>query len=177
VLVSDSHKMNRVIPTNHKGANVTAVRKKRPDHFVGNLVDTNIMAVNKNKTERVFVTRVDSSCSGDQFCNFVQSKSNVECRVFQIKTKHDSYNSFVIETPDFYLENLLLPDMWPKRLLVRKFIGRFNRDNSTEIFFQNLGLNCEPNSNAITLPNHNVHNSTIIDADGNDSTLNASTED
>jgi hypothetical protein len=97
---------------------------------VGSLENTHFKAVPAKKNiERIFVSRVDPEWDEEEFCRFIQNKTNIECKVFAIKTKFDSYLSFVIEAEEFYSENLLIPELWPKGLIVRKFAGRFNYEN------------------------------------------------
>jgi hypothetical protein len=54
----------------------------------------------------------------------------------KMKTKFDTYSSFVFEVPEFYLSNLLDPGLWPEGILAKKYKGKFTESLSHEIDYE-----------------------------------------
>jgi hypothetical protein len=161
---------NSSVIVKNRAKNDTSDKRKHSNFFLGRLENTNIKAVEtKPKTGKVFVSRVDPKCSGEQIYELIQKRANIECRVFKMKTKFDTYASFVIETQEFYVDNLLIPELWPKGLMVRKFVGRLVYENATEIRYDTAsGIILNDEENSVT----DVHNNTIIsEFDENDDTM------
>jgi hypothetical protein len=88
------------------------------------------------KPARVFVSRFEQSTDGKQLHTFVLDKTNIDCRVFKMKTRFDTYSSFVFELPEFYSGCLLSPDLWPEGILVKRYRGKFTESLTEEIDYK-----------------------------------------
>jgi hypothetical protein len=139
--------------------------RKQKNFLVGNLENAPIKAIpTRDNKQRVFISRIDPNCDGVQFSSYIRDKTNIECRVFKIKTKHHSYASFVVETSDFYVDNLMIPELWPKGVLVRKFVGKFNYESAVEVLSDDLTRPATQLDTGLDAQSVGVskHNSTII---------------
>jgi hypothetical protein len=84
---------------------------------------------------RIFVTRVDPEVEPKSLHKLILDKASIDCQVFKLKSKHDSYASYVFEVPKFYESCLLAPDLWPDGVLVKRFKGKPLDENATEIVY------------------------------------------
>ncbi|XP_070554548.1 uncharacterized protein [Ptychodera flava] len=100
-------RMQSVSSSDHTGSNAagfTTVTRRRKRHPVPSIGTANagencaIKVVNTNQTFKVFVTRLAPSTTAQDVQRFVKSSLQMNVKCEKLKTKYDTYASFLVET-------------------------------------------------------------------------------
>ncbi|XP_077979457.1 uncharacterized protein LOC144434821 [Glandiceps talaboti] len=99
-------------------------RNRRLKPVIGsdpNKNDGMLQVVDSRPPARVFVSRLQPHTSSQTVVNFIRSKTNIESKCERLKSKYESYASFVIEVPHAQLPELMNASVWPEGALVRRY--------------------------------------------------------
>lgn len=111
---SDRH----VVSANHSGplnsSKITVGTSKK--------VFANLPSVPVARYADVFVSKFCLQVTIDQLKN--ELFSDIEVIITQMVTKHPSYASIYIRLPAAMLTDVLQPDFWPERIMIKRFWGR-----------------------------------------------------
>ncbi|XP_006822338.1 uncharacterized protein LOC100369837 [Saccoglossus kowalevskii] len=83
--------------------------------------DCAIKVVHYNPPFRAFITRLSPLTSTEDIQSFVKKSLNVQVNCEKLKTKFDTYSSFLIETTREFSGQIMDPTVWPTGILIRKY--------------------------------------------------------
>ena len=117
-------------------------RRGRRPVVVGSKDGTNLRSVIQVKNVRVFISRLEANISIATIKEYVDNMIGDECKVERLKTKYDSYSSFLVTCGLRYKDTVMNPEEWQVGVLIRPFFGQPRADTVLEAL-------------PITSPSHN----------------------
>ncbi|XP_070549474.1 uncharacterized protein [Ptychodera flava] len=98
--------------------------KRRPPPVIGTAKfseESTIKAVRSHPPFKFFITRFAPTTTPEAVISFIKNRCQVIVKCEQLKTKYDTYASFLIETTREFADKIRDPAIWPTGILVRRY--------------------------------------------------------
>ena len=113
--------------------------KRKVTKTIGKKDDDGFLVVQRKRFFPVYMGRVSKEMSNDDVRTYVQAKNIGAYDIEQLNTeKHDRFKSFKFKIPYENKDSIFDSNLWPKGLLLRKFLSTGNRHLNEGVRLVNL---------------------------------------